>query len=295
MSKFYGVYAVVVTPFKKDSSFDFDNAKKNLDYLIKSGVHGVCIMGATSEYLSVTNNEYIEYINEIIPYINNRVPVGIGAARERPEEVIELIKAGKQSGAEIAMVLPPYYYHASQDEIYDYFEYITNNVDLPIMVYNNPHSAGINIEHTTMKRIQNLKNINAVKESTGDIHNTTELIIESRKDLSIFCGCDNLAFEAFCVGANGWISMLANIAPKNCVELFKLVKEDKNYEKAFELYKKMLPCLNLLENYGKPTQILKYLLTHKGYNGGFVRKPRVELTEDEKAYILKTSKIDELE
>ncbi|SKC84503.1 4-hydroxy-tetrahydrodipicolinate synthase [Maledivibacter halophilus] len=284
--KFKGVYSVVVTPFDEKGKFDFEAMKKNVDYLIESGIHGLCVLGATSEYLSVSTKEYKEILEAIIPYIDGRVPVAVGASRERSEDVVELINIAEAAGAQIAMVLPPYYCHPSQGEIFEHFKYITENTNLPLIVYNNPGSAGVNIEKETFEKLFTLPKIAVVKDSTGDISELTKLQIIAREDVSVFCGSDCLPYESFAIGADGWISMLSNVAPKNCVALYDLINNNKR-EEAFELYKKMLPALYLLEEYGKPTQILKYLLDVKGLKGGYSRRPRRELSESEKKYILK--------
>lgn len=284
-ANFKGIYPVVLTIFKDNGDIDYDSVKKHVDYLIESKVHGLCLMGATGEYLSVSDEEYGEYIQLMIDYVNNRVPVVVGATRERTEDVVKLIKQAKRSGAKAAMVLPPYYSHPSQLEIFQHFKFITENTDLPIIIYNNPGSAGVNIERETYdKLLQELKNIVMIKESTGDIKELTYLLIKNLKDVSIFCGCDNMSFESLLVGAAGWISMLGNIAPKNCVKLFELIEQG-SVEKALELYKNLLPALDILENYGKPVQTLKYILNRKDMQGGYVRRPRMELSGEDKKYI----------
>lgn len=284
---FKGVYAVAVTPFNEDGTFNYQAAKENLDWLISNGVHGICVLGATGEYISITNEEHKEYIREVVPYICNRTSVFVGVTRERPEEVIELIENAKNCGAHAAMVLPPFYCHPSQDEIFSHYKYIMEKVDFPIIIYNNPGSAGVEIEADTFDKILKLKNSQIVKESTGDIRKLTQVMFQASENTSVFCGCDNMAYESFVVGANGWISMLANIAPRDCVDLFNSVYEEKDFAKGKEIYKRILPSLNILESFPKPVQALKYGLTLKGLNGGSVRKPRLPLTEEEISYIEK--------
>ena len=88
--QFQGIYAVVVTPFHEDGTFDVESAKKNLDWLIEQGVQGVCILGATGEYQSISDEEHMAYVKEIVPYVKDRVSVIVGASRERPEDVVKL-------------------------------------------------------------------------------------------------------------------------------------------------------------------------------------------------------------
>lgn len=279
---FKGVCAVAVTPFKEDGSFDCEAAKANLDFLIESGVHGVCILGATGEYMSVTNEEHKRYVSEIVPYVKGRTKVVIGATRERPDDVIDLILNAKNAGADAAMVLPSPYCHPSQDEIESHYCYIAEKTDFPIMVYNNPGSAGVEVSREAFGGLFGVSRIRLVKESSGDIRKLTEVLMDAPEGLSVLCGSDNLAYESFLAGADGWVSMLANVAPKDCVALYEAVCEQKEYEKAFEIYRKILPALDFLESFPKPVQSLKYVLTQKGKKGGYVRRPRLELTKEEK-------------
>lgn len=261
---FCGVYAVAVTPFQKDGTFDYESAKKNLDWLIENGVQGVCILGATGEYQSISDEEHMEYVKEIVPYIKDRTSVIVGASRERPEDVVKLVKNIKACGAHAAMVLPSFYCHPAQDEIVEHYRYIEEQTEFPIVAYNNPGSAGIEIGQEAFRKILALPYTAIVKESSGTMQKLTEVLLDAPKEVSVFCGCDNLAYESFADGACGWISMLANVAPRQCVELYRSVCLEKDLEKGMQIYKEILPALNVLESFPKPVQALKYGLGKKG-------------------------------
>lgn len=293
-TQFQGIYAVVVTPFHEDGSFDFESAKKNLDWLIGQGVQGVCILGATGEYQSISDEEHMEYVREIVPYVKDRVSVIVGASRERPEDVVKLVSNIKECGAHAAMVLPSFYCHPSQDEIVEHYRYIEEQTKFPIVAYNNPGSAGIEIGQEAFREIMALPYTAIVKESSGSMQKLTEVLNDAPEKVSVFCGCDNLAYESFADGACGWICMLANVAPKQCVELYEAVYVEENLKKGKEIYKEILPALNVLESFPKPVQALKYGLSQKGLNGGYVRRPRMELNEEEKAYLTEAMKFETL-
>lgn len=293
-TQFQGIYAVVVTPFHEDGTFDFESAKKNLDWLIGQGVQGVCILGATGEYQSISDEEHMEYVREIVPYVKDRVSVIVGASRERPEDVVKLVNNIKECGAHAAMVLPSFYCHPSQDEIVEHYRYIEEQTKFPIVAYNNPGSAGIEIGREAFREIMALPYTAIVKESSGSMQKLTEVLNDAPEKVSVFCGCDNLAYESFADGACGWICMLANVAPKQCVELYEAVYVEENLKKGKEIYKEILPALNVLESFPKPVQALKYGLSQKGLNGGYVRRPRMELNEEEKAYLTEAMKFETL-
>jgi len=294
-SRFKGVIPAAVTPFKNDGSFDFDAARKHLDWLIENGVKAICLLGATSEYQSVSNEEHKEYIKEMAPYIKDRVTVLMGASRERPEDVIDLIENGSKYGVQAAMVIPPFYYHAAQDEIIKHYEFIDANVDMPLMVYNNPGSAGIQIDLDTFDELFKLKNVHVVKESSGDIKVLTDLLGRAPDDVSLLCGTENLLYESFAVGAHGWISLLGNVAPRICVEMYETMVEQKDFVKGMELYRKMLPALTYFESTPKTTQAAKHILNSViGIQVGTVRRPRYEMSEKEKQHAVEATQIHKL-
>lgn len=296
--KYEGVYAVAVTPFDKERNFNFEAAKAHLDWLIESGIKGICILGATGEYQSVTNEEHKAYVKEIVPYIKDRVSVFVGVSRERPEEVAELMNHAKACGADAGMALSPFYCHPDQNEIEAFYQYINDHTELPVIVYNNPGSAGVDIGAETYEKVLRLSNARIVKESTGDVKRLTEVlnIAAAMEDkVTVLCGCDNMAYESFAAGAKGWISMAANFAPQDCLKLYESIVEKKDFETAREVYLRLLPALNTLESFPKPVQAIKYVLKQvRGFESGYVRRPRLELSEEEKEYVLGAMKIENL-
>lgn len=183
------------------------------------------------------------------------------------------------------MILSPFYCHPSQDEILENYRYIASKTTLPMIIYNNPASAGVDISRGTLRQIMKLPNAQILKESTGDIRRLTEAVLDAPDHASIFCGCDNLAMESFVMGAVGWISMAANFAPRDCVALYRAVR-DGELQKAKEIYRRLLPALNLLEEVAKPAAAIKYILQkYQGIETGHMRRPRLDLSPEEMAQV----------
>lgn len=292
---FSGIYAVAVTPFKKNGDFDIEAAKKHLDWLISNGIKGICILGATGEYQSVSNEEHMAYVNEIVPYIKDRVTVLVGVSRERPDDVVALMENARKAGADAAMALSPFYCHPDQNEIVAYYQYLNDHSELPFVVYNNPGSAGVDFTADTYKQLLKIEHARLVKESTGSIQRLTEVLYEAPQTVTVLCGCDNMAFESFAIGAQGWVSMAANFAPKDCLELYEAVAVRRDLEKGKEIYRRLLPALNVLESFQKHIQAIKYVLKNvKGIDCGYVRRPLVELNDKEAAYVIKAMKADKI-
>lgn len=283
--RFQGIYAVAVTPFTEEGAFDVAAAKRHLHWLEENGITGVCLLGATGEYQSVSNEEHTWYLSQLLPDLRGRMSVVVGASRENPNEVIRLMNAAQELGAEAAMVLSPFYCHPNQQEILENYRYIASQSTLPLIIYNNPGSAGVDIQRETLQSIFQIPTAQILKESTGDIHRLTEAVIDAPEHLSVFCGCDSLALESFVMGADGWVSMAANFAPKDCLALYRAVK-DGNLPEAKRIYRRLLPVLNLLESTEKPAATIKYILErYQGLPMGHMRRPRLDLTAEEQAQV----------
>lgn len=283
MNKMHGIIAVTVTPFKEDGSIDYDAAAKQVEWLIDSGVHGLLPLGATGEFASLSLAERKEYAEFFMKKVNGRVPVMIGAVSSNVAETIEIAKHAASLNAASVMILPPPGLHPEQEEIYGLYKYVSENVTLPVAIYNNPGSSGVDIAPETMARIAELPHMEYMKESTGDIKRLTRMVDEHGEKVTILCGCENLAYESFVMGAKGWICVCANIAPKLCVELYSSVVEKNDLAGGRKVYRKMLPFLRLLEDTGELWQIAKYGQQKQGIGNGVLRLPRGPLSAENKA------------
>ena len=179
------------------------------------------------------------------------------------------------------MILPPYYFNPLQEEMVNHYSLIDQEVNIPVMVYNNPGVTGVDIQLETVLEISKMENINYIKESTGDITRLRD-IENGTDDIITFCGCDELALESFFAGAQGWVSVISNAFPGLSAELFEVSVDQKDYEKAREIYAKLLPFCKELEGSGKLVQIIKYLMDKRGAIGGFSKQPKLPLTKEDK-------------
>jgi len=281
MEKFHGVYVVMITPFTKNRKIDYSGIKGNIEWWIKNGVHGIIPLGSTGEFASLEDNEKKKIAETVIETVNKRIPVVVGATAETTEKAIYFATQAKDIGADGTIILPPYYFSPNQEEIYNHYKKISEKVIFPLMLYNNPYSSKVDLKAETVIRLSRLKNIDYIKESSGDIKRITELRLHAEQNFKIFCGWEDMVFESFLLGATGWVSVISNISPKQAVELYKLIIEKKEIAKALDLYKKMLPMLKYLEYEGKTQQILKYCLDSIGLCGGLSTTPRIPLSKEE--------------
>lgn len=285
MGKLRGVYVVLVTPFTPDKVVDYDGLRKNVEWLVNQGVHGVIPLGSTGEFASLNDEQRQKITQTVIETVGGRVPVVVGASAETTERAIEYGQQAKDLGASGALVLPPWYYTPDPDEIIHHYTRIAEAVDLPIMIYNNPFTSKVDIQPETIARLAELETIDCIKESSGNFRRVAEIRQLTNDKIGIFCGWEDLAYEFFLMGAIGWVCVIGNLVPRMAVELFDLVTVKKDYPSAWTLYKKMLPLLRYLEYAGKTQKALKYVLDKMGLCGGYSSSPKLPLADKEKAKI----------
>ena len=276
-----GVFTVMLTPFTDDFKFDEAGFKKNIDWQIKKGIAGLCVLGSTGEFITVSRDERKHIAETAVGHVNGRVPVIIGTAAATTPEVIELTKHAEKTGADAAMIINPWYSLPRPNEIIEFFRMVEEAVNIPIMAYNNPACSGVDILPETMGKIGGFKNIEYLKDASGEIRRVREIQDVTNGKIKVFNGADDLAFEAFVLGAVGWICVAGNIIPAECQKLFNLVQEGKIKE-AKKLYDKILPLLNYLEGCGKLVQATKAGAEMVGCAAGKPRLPRLPLDKNEK-------------
>jgi len=282
MKELRGVYAVTITPFTEDNKVDYKGVKSNAGWYVESGVHGVLPGGSTGEYVSLSDEERFKVAEATMEAAKGKISVIIGATAETADKTIEFAQHAEKIGADGVMVLPPYYCNPTPLEVYAHFKRVGEAINIPIVLYNNPWTSGIDIcLKDVIKILEDVPNVQIVKESSGQIQRTRDLLMQGPEKTKLFCGWEDLAFEAFVLGATGWISPAADVVPKIAVALFNAVVDEKDFEKGREIYNKILPLCKYLEDCGKLVQAVKWSLDKIGKVGGHLRSPRLPLTSEE--------------
>lgn len=283
MVKLEGIFPVLITPMNSDYSVNWDGLKQNIEYFVSQGVAGIVVNGSTGEFVSLTKEERKKITELAVEQVNGRIPVMVGTAAETTDEAIEYTKFAEDVGADASLLINSYYAHPKENEIYEHFKAVAESVSIPIMIYNNPFTTGVNISTETILRVaRDVDNITHVKESSGDITKLRDLTRQGQGFLKTFCGTEDLALESFLVGATGWISVAGNVVPQLAIDLFNSVQE-KNFERSWELYDQLLPFCKFLEGSGKYIQIIKRAMDLQGLAGGPSRKPRLPLSDEEES------------
>ena len=275
-----GTFVVMVTPFDKNQNINFKAMEENIEWYIEKGAHGLIPLGSTGEMASLTEKERYEIAEFVVKVTKNRVPVCIGTTSETTAKTLEYTQHAEKIGADAVLILPPYYYNPLREEIIYHYETISDAVNIPIMIYNNPGTSGVDIQLGTVLKLAEKENIKYIKESTGDIIRLREIERLSHRNIITFCGSEELVFESFFLGAQGWVSVISNALPELSSAIYEETVINKNYKRAQEIYNVILPLCIELEESGKLVQIVKYCMDRRGVNGGNFRSPRLPLSKE---------------
>jgi 4-hydroxy-tetrahydrodipicolinate synthase len=189
--------------------------------LIANGVHGIFVLGTNSEFYALDEREKQEVIATAVAHVNKRVPVYAGTGAETTREVVRLTKMAEREGVDSVSVITPYFIKPTQQEIYAHYRRIAEQTRLPVILYNNPGTCGgVQIDVDTVARLAEVPNILAIKDSSGDLQNTNEMIRAVPPRFSVLMGRDTLIFPALMFGARGSVPATGNIAPALLAEIY---------------------------------------------------------------------------
>ncbi|MCW1749723.1 4-hydroxy-tetrahydrodipicolinate synthase [Rhizobium acaciae] len=271
---FRGVYTVMITPLDPSGAVDLKGLAAFTDWQVKEGIHGLIPLGSTGEFLSLSEEERDSVARTVIETVAGRVPVLIGTGAEDTRESIRLSVKAEAMGADGVMIIPPFYSTPTDDELVHHYKSIASAVAIPIMVYNNPATANVDLKPELVKRIAEIDGCDYIKESTLEVTRVRDIIRLAGDDMTVFGGI--LGFESFVMGAQGWVAVASNVAPGPMARIFELVANEKKFDEARELYLKWLPVIQAVggQAYVAGT---KSLLTHMGFGAGLPRPPRLPL------------------
>lgn len=284
MKELKGTMVVMVTPFMDDGQIDEKGFRKNIDWYIQEGVHGVICNGSTGEFANMNREELSLTLEITLDQVGGRVPVMAGTAANTTKDTIELTQNAEKAGADAAMIVSPFYGLPNQEELYQHFKSVADNCGINIMLYNNPWFSGVDLQPETVARLAECRSVKYIKESTADVRRVHEIQRLSGSNIDVWCGWEDLAYECFLMDCGGWVCPTANFLPAWCANLFDLVQENK-IEEAKALYFKLLPFLNYLEA-GDFLAKVKAAMKILGRDGGVPRRPFLPL-DDERVEELK--------
>ena len=276
--KIEGVLVPLITPFK-DGRVDLKSYERMVNHYIEQGVSGIIPLSTTGESPTILNNEYEEVLAKTVEYNNNRVLVYAGLGGNHTSEVVNKLKVVERYSVDGILSVAPYYSRPNQRGLYEHFKSISEATDLDIIIYNIPYRTGTNVENQTIHRLSELKNIIGVKDCSGDMKQTTDLLINRPKDFSILTGEDAYFYTTLILGGDGGIMGSAHLRTKEFIEIYNLIK-DNNHQAALKKWQTLYNMIPLLFSEPNPTP-LKYCLNKLGLiDSDEVRLPLVNITAE---------------
>ncbi|MDC0610405.1 4-hydroxy-tetrahydrodipicolinate synthase [Vibrio sp.] len=275
MDSFRGTYTVLITPFTEDgSAIDVPALENLVNWQIEQGIHGLIPLGSTGEFLSMTREERQLVTETVIRTANGRVPVLMGTGAEWTKESVELSKEAESMGADGVMIIPPFYSCPNDDELFKHYKTIGESISIPIMIYNNPATANVDLTPEIVSRLSYIDTVNYIKESTLEVTRVRDIIELCGDRMNVFAGI--LGYESFWLGAVGWVAVASNLIPNSCAKMFELAVDQQRKDEALRLYREILPIIKAV---GGPHYVAasKAGLSMMGMSMGDPRAPRLPL------------------
>jgi 4-hydroxy-tetrahydrodipicolinate synthase len=284
-SLWHGVIPAITTPFAADGQVDHGFLAEHARTLIDSGCKGIVPLGSLGEAATLSFDEKLAIIRTLVKALDGRAPVIPGIAALSTDEAVRLAREAKALGCSALMVLPPYVYSTDWREMGAHMRAVITATDLPCMLYNNPIAYKTDFTPEQIAELAHTyPNVQAVKESSGDVRRFAALRALLGDRLELLVGLDDAIVEGVAMGARGWIAGLVNAYPHESVKLFELAR-DGGAEAAAELYAWFLPLLRL-DTVPKFVQLIKLVQQKVGLGHERVRAPRLPMEGAERAAAL---------
>ena len=278
MALFKGAGVALITPFHEDGSVNYEKLTEILEEQIAEGTDAIVSVGTTGEAATLTEDEHIEVIAYTVKVVNHRIPVIAGTGSNCTATAIDLSRRAEKVGADGLLLVTPYYNKATQKGLYAHYKAIADAVSIPCILYNVPGRTGMKIEPKTMADLYyNVKNIVGVKEATGDIGATEDLMRLVDEDFLLYSGEDGIIVPLLSIGGSGVISVLSNVAPKQTAEICKKWFAG-DVKGAWEEQKRALPLIHSLFMEVNPIPV-KAGMNLQGKAVGGMRLPLTEMEE----------------
>ncbi|PWJ48325.1 4-hydroxy-tetrahydrodipicolinate synthase [Quadrisphaera granulorum] len=281
-----GVLTALTTPFDSDDAIDVPLLKKVVDRSIDAGVDGVVAAGSTGEVGALSSEERRQLVDVVVEHTAGRVPVIAQTGATTTAEAIRLSRAAQVSGADVLMLISPYYEPLSTEETVAYIKDVAAAVELPIMLYNIPSVTGLNLDPATVRRLATeVDNVKYIKDSSADWEQALRLIHHHSDVIGTFIGWDAYLYSALVEGAAGVMAGTANVVPAEVVQVSRLIAAG-DLAGALAAWKTLYPVIDALLS--EPfIPAVKAALALQGEPVGVPRRPTAPSSDEAIASIRK--------
>ena len=273
-----GSLVALVTPMHADGSLDWNALDALLEWHIESGTNGIVAVGTTGESATLAVQEHCDVIARVIERVAGRIPVIAGTGGNATAEAVELTAEAARLGADACLLVTPYYNKPTQEGLYQHYRTVAEAVDIPQILYNVPGRTGVDMVPETVARLADLDTITGIKEATGDLDRGREIIALSKGKMAVYSGDDATSTELMLLGADGTISVTANVAPAQLAEITRLaLAGDADEARSRDARLAALNDALFIESNPIP---VKWALAQMGRAEGYLRLPLTELAAE---------------
>ncbi|VAX42438.1 4-hydroxy-tetrahydrodipicolinate synthase [hydrothermal vent metagenome] len=284
--QFSGLTVALVTPFK-GGEVDEQALRQLVDFHVEAGTDCLSPCGTTGESPTLSHAEHERVISIVCEQAAGRIQVMAGTGSNNTAEAIRLTKFAKEAGADAALIVAPYYNKPTQEGFYQHYMALADAVEIPLIVYNIPGRSAKNIEPETIARIGEHSNVVAVKESTGEMDQASQILALS--DLTLLSGDDSLTLPLLSLGGSGVVSVVGNIVPQDVKKMLTAFQAG-DISEAQTWHQKLFPlCRDLLGLSTNPIPI-KAAMQELGRDSGEVRLPMTPLDSSSRENLRSTLK-----
>ncbi len=288
MKKFQGIFTVMVTAYDESGGIDRAAMAKMTNYQIKSGVHGLVVLGSNGECPYLTHDLQKSVIDTVIETNAGALPVIVGINERGTDAALKMARYAKDAGADGLLLALPVFYPLDEDSVYQHYETVCNQVDLPVLFYNFPSHSHLVLTPEQIARIAKIDNVVGAKETIFKTSEVKGLVDAADEDFSVFTGiCVNLT-KTMGVGACGAICPLPNVAPRTAVRLYEALKAN-DFEKAAPLQAEINQLLPLIAGAPAPHALMKEALRLLGHPIRVDVKPPLPPLTPEQAVLVKNT------
>lgn len=267
----------LVTPFNEDESIDYDALASLVEFQIKNGTDYLVVCGTTAETPTLTQEEKVAVLKFVIQVNQGRLPIVYGIGGNNTNQLVDIIQNFDFTGIDAILSVTPYYNKPSQEGLYRHYAAIAAVSPLPIILYNVPGRTGVNMSaNTTLRLANDFKNIQAIKEASGNFSQIDDIIKNKPTDFMVISGDDGITFPLITLGAVGVISVIGNAFPKEFSRMVRLALAG-DYEKARIIHHRFTELIELLFVEGNPAGV-KSMLAVMGMIKNVLRLPLVPNT-----------------
>lgn len=282
------VITAMVTPFNEKREIDYNRAEDLAKYLISHGSDALLVAGTTGEGPTLTHEEEFELLSTVKRAVANHAKVIMNSGSNSTQTAVMSAKWAQKEDVDAILSVVPYYNKPSQEGMIEHYSKIAESVDIPVIIYNIPSRTGVNMQPKTVATLaKKYSNIVGIKQSFPDMDAITELTLCCPEDFTIYSGDDSLTLPMMSLGARGVVSVASHIFGS---ELKSMIRNYKSGEflAALNMHKKLYPAFRKLFMTSNPCPV-KAVLAHKGLIDEYVRRPLVELTDEQKSELFEVT------